>query len=268
MWIAERKQSKYVCPIVGVDKCGRPSLVGSGVLLKLGNRHFLFTAAHVLDESKSSTLYFAGNDDLIELIAAKSFRTSAPSGNRKDDKYDIAYLELDEQYVAQSSRYGFLSGASVDPNDLPNSRKFYSYIGFPHSKASVIPDVRKFKPKMYSYSSNSPSEALYALLGFSTLTHVLVNFDKERVKAYDGQILTFPDPWGMSGGGVWRLADLSKLSSRSFEPALVGIAIEYHKDQKILAATKIAFVLESVRKQWPELSDRIPRCEILKINVN
>ena len=267
MWASEKKQSKHVCPIVGAEENGRPLLVGSGVLAKFGNRHFVLTAAHVLDENQFSTMYFAGDDHLIELTGTKCFCSCSPTGVRKDDKYDVGFIELDDRYVAQSSRYSFVSSMSIDSNDIPHPRKFYSYIGFPHSKAAVIPTTREFKPKMYSYTSNPSEDAVYASLGFSKQTHLLVHFSRKKVIAHTEELFTFPEPWGMSGGGVWRLANLSKLNSQSFVPALVGIAIEYHEKYEALAAVKIAFVLEALRKHYPDVRHDIPQCDILHMSI-
>jgi len=132
---------------------------------------------------------------------------------------------------------------------------------------SCTPNIQKFKPRMYSYSYVSPGEETYRSLGFTTKTHLLVRCDKARVRTYDGEEMPFPDPWGMSGGGVWRLTDLTRLTRDTFRPSIVAIAIEYHKSHQVLVGTKIAFVLEAVRKKYPELDKYVPRCAILKLNV-
>lgn len=77
----------------------------------------------------------------------------------------------------------------------------------------------------------------------------------------------FPDPWGMSGGAVFRLADLTALNTSSFTPKLVGIAMEYHTNPKVLVSVNIAFVIEALRSKFPNPDSLLPRSHTLKINT-
>ena len=74
---AQRRIQNAVCPIYGVDDRGKPYLIGSSLLLSVGDRLLLVTAAHVLDWNKDTSLYVAGSVRPI-LIEGDSYRTSRP----------------------------------------------------------------------------------------------------------------------------------------------------------------------------------------------
>ncbi len=49
---ADQRIQHAVCPLYGVNDRGKPYLIGSSLLLKVGDRRFLVSAAHVLDWNK------------------------------------------------------------------------------------------------------------------------------------------------------------------------------------------------------------------------
>ncbi len=47
-----------------------------------------------------------------------------------------------------------------------------------------------------------------------------------------------PPPYGMSGGGVWRV-EIDTVERLVNRPSLVGIGVEYHRAQKTFVATHV-----------------------------
>src|SRR5215471_4201266 len=56
----QRRIQNAVCPIYGCDERGKPYLIGSSLLLSVGDKLLLVTAAHVLDWNGDTSLYVAG----------------------------------------------------------------------------------------------------------------------------------------------------------------------------------------------------------------
>jgi hypothetical protein len=57
-----RSLLNFISPIYRVGDRNVPEQFGTGTLLRIGSRHFIVTAAHVLDDNASSTLYVPGNN--------------------------------------------------------------------------------------------------------------------------------------------------------------------------------------------------------------
>jgi len=260
----------FVSPLYVADKHGRPTLIGSGVLMQINQKRFLLTAGHVLDWNKDTTFYAPDDDNtLIELTSPSGTKIVPPQHDRIHDHLDVAFIELETKYFTGLSSYKFLEIVNANGNDAPNTRKLYGFIGYPSSKAKARTDISKVRPIPFLYYSRSIDHREYEQLGFSPRSHVIIRFDPEKVRSSDGNVHRFPSPYGMSGGGVWLLADLSgPLKAESFEPTLVGIATEYHKDEGILVSTKLSVLFEMLRAAYPELSDTIPASTLIRVSAN
>jgi hypothetical protein len=81
--------------------------------------------------------------------------------------------------------------------------------------------------------------------------------------ARNGNIQLPPDPYGVSGGGLFRLGTFDDIKNNAPTPTLVGIAIENHKT--CLIAINIAYALELIRANHQELD--IPQSTYLSIDV-
>lgn len=81
-----------VRPIIAETSKG-PELVGSGVLLRVGDGGFLLSAAHVLDE-RQRPLFVASAGGVLAVEG--EFLTSAlpASGRRDDDQSDVGIVRL------------------------------------------------------------------------------------------------------------------------------------------------------------------------------
>lgn len=78
-----------VTPIFDVNDKGQPKLLGSAVLIQIGDEVFLSTAKHVTDGNKNSTLYIDGPSKLVVLEG--EFHVSS--------EHDTAVLKLSHEQV-------------------------------------------------------------------------------------------------------------------------------------------------------------------------
>src|SRR5437773_2298444 len=74
----------------------RPAPFGSCVLFRIGDEHFLLSAAHVLDWLPTSVVYLGNGTEMIQLEAGKLFTSEIPSGRARDDDHiDIGVFPVD-----------------------------------------------------------------------------------------------------------------------------------------------------------------------------
>src|SRR5438874_11777040 len=77
---------------------GESTATGSGLLLQIENKYFVLTAAHVIAEHYADI--YVITPYLAIYLGGMLYHVSLPaSGNRTDDKIDLAIMELDNQVV-------------------------------------------------------------------------------------------------------------------------------------------------------------------------
>jgi hypothetical protein len=263
----EHSLSKCICPIYSINEKNAPELLGSSVLLKVSKLHFLVTAAHVIKENKNSTLYLFGRTKLIELIGTVYTTPFNVSINSKESKNEFAFMLLDDLTIQELIHFEYLNNTDIEPNDYPHEKKLYTFVGYPASKNKPRYDIKSIKRSVFSFTNNSCGISDYIKLGVEQYSHINISFDKYKGIDNQGRIKIMPDPWGMSGGGIWSSIDLSSFPLK-YNPKLVGIGIEYHKKEKIMLGIKISLVIESLKKYYPEVGKYFPESNLVKVNIN
>lgn len=262
--VIEKSLGKYVCPIYSIDEKEKLKLLGSAVLIRMNIYNFLITAAHVLKENKESTLYLFGKSDLVEL---KGTAYSTPFENANHSKIEFSFMHLDESTVKELIHFDFLDISFVEPNDFTHQHKLYTFVGYPGTKNKPRPDIKTVKRSIFVYSNSGSDNSLYKHFKVEPYSHIIVGYEKEKGINNQGEILTMPDPYGMSGGGVWNLTDFNQLPI-SFIPKLVGIGLEYHQDKKCLIALNMPIILEGIKHYFPQLKSLIPQSKYVKVNIS
>jgi len=243
-----RRIKKTACPIYRLAPRATPELIGSAVLLRVGELNFLCTATHVLDARESADLLLP-NGDYLEPFAATAVRTSAP-GAGISDPYDIAFMYLNDAYSQRFAHYEFVRVPDgVDQDDVPCDGRIYSFVGYPETKNRSMASALSVRADSRIFSGASLSPVEYDSLHYNHATHLVVAFNKKKMAASDGSVQAPPDPHGLSGGPVWRIGDVPQLVNQTNVEKLVGIAIEYRNNA--LVSVRISVVLEMIRLSFP-----------------
>lgn len=262
----EKLLTKFVCPIYCESPTPRLSHIGSGVLLQIGESKFILTAAHVLDHRSEGTLCIPGDGLLIPING--TFRsTDIPKGRaREDDKVDIGFCRLDDQTVNAIASYSYLPATEIIADEKPVFGRLYSFIGYPNTRNEVR---YKIRPNPFSFLNTPLTIDLYSQYKLDTNIHIAVKYDKKRTVSANHKPISFPDPHGLSGGGLWawEIRDRFKVGNPEVSPKLVGITTGYTTDKKAWFATKIGIALECVRTTFQDLDQFIPRITSLNVNV-
>lgn len=233
----------------------RQKCVASCVLVAIGPYVALVTAAHAL-KSNESYKFGAGNQLLPVHGRARS--TLAPTDDPKENDFiDLKCVLLDDAVATQIERQFILHLNQIENADGIAVDGLYLATGYPYSKQRKYRWNRDNAAKNHEFVLTREPYASYAELGIDPLGTIITRFDKEDVFR-SGRKNTAPDPYGMSGGSLWKLS-----RENPADPKLAGILIEWHdkhRGNRILAtrahvALQLLLELEPGLAQWIRVSD-------------
>jgi hypothetical protein len=189
---------------------------GSGTLVQIGDRHFLLTAAHVVDLASIHNILLAipGKDNqFIPLNKVRIYTTPIPQGRRQtdadmrdDDKEDVGVIDLSPDIVArlETTRRFVRLSETGRREGFPEG--LYMVIGYPTTHLRALDAEGK---KLFT----EPLRAITALYKtdqpHDSDMHIFLHYPREVLNGND-QLITPPKAKGMSGGGIWLLATLDK----------------------------------------------------------
>ena len=160
-------------PVYKRENTCQPALIGTGLLLAISQTRFLLTVGHVLDEMLKCSSAVPFYNHLLPVVGEPT-RTRTPGTiTPAKDCFDVGFIRLGGPWDS-SELSAFLGLAEVTISLALFPREAFSIIGYPATKQRhSCPD-----------------------------TNLLLGFDKQTVWG-EGGLQTAPDPYGMSGGGVW-----------------------------------------------------------------
>lgn len=230
---------KYNYPMFIINDDEEPEQVGSFVIIKLNNNFYLLTAAHVANICNEKGYYYFIKNTHVQ-FTGELLKTEGSVS----DVIDIAILKLsDESQV---------SGLNVVTEELlpePSSATegIHSVMGYPASKTKMKRPQKKIKSKLYVYYNILCQNDVYKHNDLNAQDHIAIIFDKKKCVSSEGIKTTFPDPQGMSGGGIW-FHDAS-----SGKTLLVGIASTWKNRSQCIFGSRLTLI-----KKIIDLSTKIP----------
>ena len=243
---------KHVVPMC-VEHRRKPQVVGTGFLVAVNERHFLITAAHVLDKLEDNLPYFfPSGPHTTRLVAGDVIKSVVPEGRtRDDDKLDVGVVVLSGDNLPPYP--GFLTEAMeierVAAWVTDRTSANYAISGFAASQGKPNPVTRKFAPLMNVHLTSSISAERYLQLGLDLHTHIAMAFDKKANFDTSGKRIDFPHPSGMSGSPVWQL-----YGPRPEDRKVVGMFIEYRARENVFIATDIGVAVDFIRHVFEKIS--------------
>lgn len=236
---------RYMFPLLTDDE-GRPDVLGTAFIVAVGHFRFIVTAAHVVEAGNSSALRFGrgivANPGSVKVVTSGM----PPSGRRVDDRVDLAVWQADEQLTAALLAQGThpIEIESIGVGDLAESGDHYVFSGYPASRTRTNRATREIDPGPVSANCLAVVDDRLVDLGLHRTTHIIGAFDRRRMANLQGQQITAPEPWGMSGGPVWKI--------QGNDCCLVGVGIEYLEGSNVLVATRLGAVVALLRASFPE----------------
>jgi hypothetical protein len=253
-------------------KRGEPWFIGSSVLVCVGPQCFALSAAHVFDvppEEKTpagvrggvmATFGSDGAEAPVELHGVLHTTPIPASRNRRDDRIDVAVLELGDSEAKGIDDALFLSPSDFDIRDAEAPRQPYLLLGFPDSKQKRDVPAARYETQLGPFTGYEAPTGDYDALGVTRQTHLAIRFDPSSIRGPSGQLrqgVHHPD--GKSGGGWWRIDQQFGPVSADINMKLVATMSEYDRPKaKALLATRINSHVELIAKARPDLAGYLP----------
>jgi len=192
-----------ICPIF-FKKTGNEKLeqIGSSVVVKIKDRLFLLTVAHITDFLNHGVLFIPTTDGLSQLYGNYS-PFKIPTGFRREhDKVDIAYFKLNEKLSSQiHPTIKYLERTDIHLTESLIENDIYTFSGYPVSKAKN--EDKKYISEIFSYTGYAASKSEYDKLGYDNSFHIVVHFNRKNSCTSEGIKQIPPHPKGISGGAVF-----------------------------------------------------------------
>lgn len=234
----------------------RPKSIGSGTCVKIGQRHFVATCAHVLHDVELRDVGVlplaksAPMDNRTPRLARMNYR-----GGRDDDPVDVGWLEITPDAVpwverqfgrlfVTLDRFGVAPVAPLSHASLLGVPcEYLDPIETTDGKLSIMLQAFPFTTHTIPPPSARPMRDLY-------LDYQDVMFSPDGMR-------DAPHPHGLSGSGLWVLNEGPDRLWTPDHARLVGIENAWCKADRYLRGNPIRDWLELLRSDLPEVASEI-----------
>lgn len=248
-------------PLYYEPRDGRLGFLGSAVFLAVQDHHFLITAGHALDEADGRPIYAGGEHQLVQVgRTGDDWRHSVPpEGERHRDAADLAVLRLTPEETAALG-VSYLQTDQLDPAYLPDPRPivgtYYLCVGFPASRQKTWRRDGELLPRQLYLALKMGPAPPEIDTKYTDRWNLTADFRKEDGVGPDGEEVVFPDPVGMSGGGIWAVNGL--VTASPAVPRLVAISTTWHTGANAIIGTRVGLALDAVADLEPTLRAALP----------
>ncbi len=256
---------------VAIVVAKRPAvhLLGTGSLFQIADRRFVVTAAHVvrLAHDYDRTIGISGDSNSLISVHGDWISSASSSG---EDPFDVAVYSLPESAVQRLSQSRFLRMGDVSFGEQPRTAVFTL---FGHPAIWALPsrdESEQVQLKGLEYTAYTYERSVDTLQGYNPKYHLLLDAEAEQITWIDGSraeftrrngtAAAFPrDLKGVSGGPVWRTADLNLPIEEwhLLSPSLAGVQTGVYQPSQVIRVTRWAAVTTLIHAAFPELRPAI-----------
>jgi hypothetical protein len=242
--LTERLQESVVPLFIYRD--GQPDRIGSCVLVHLDSEFYAFTAAHVIRDASSATLFAPSEGRGGKLRPLPPCTAHLESSGGAND-LDVGVLALAARRLGAFQHHAFLGDAEIDQEDQPDDqddlRSFYFVLGYSASRTQVKVSKaeRRIHQQSFRFSTQPVEAAEYLQERMSKSDHILLDFDHKEIRV-EGRLASPPKLQGVSGGGIFQI------SRKAMRGPLVAIATENRRRSRLILGTRIKHFLAMVRE--------------------
>ena len=225
---------------------GQPDRIGSCVLVRLDSESYAFTAAHVIGDASSATLFAPseGRGGKLQPLPPCTAHLKSSAGT---NDLDVGVLALAARHLGAFQHHAFLGDAEIDQEDQPDDqddlRSFYFVLGYSASRTQVkiSKAERRIHQQSFRFSTQPVDAAEYLQERMSRSDHILLDFDHKEIRV-EGRPASPPKLQGVSGGGIFQI------SRKAMRGPLVAIATENRRRSRLILGTRIKHFLAMVRE--------------------
>lgn len=218
---------------------------GSGVAVKIGSRHFLATAEHVIPKRHKLEVLQPGRNAPVPQDFADFHCADRSAG------VDVGLLELS---LEQADAIGDFIGVDNILTGYDRRRRLPALVcGFPvenrGGRGTALTEI--LRPQKW------PAKVKFCLRDDPGIELELAA-ERDIILVYERWSPRIPDPIGMSGGGVW--IDSSQYRT-VYAPGvqLIGLQVGFKADRMMLRGIRIAHWLDLVAEHYSDVAEEISR---------
>lgn len=256
-----------IVPIYSYCSNNIPYLKGSGVLISLGTRKFLITAAHLLNDAKFCPLFYFSRNN-FNPFNGKFWRTPKAT-SFSQDFLDVAVLELTNKQANELADNQKFYETTFDTISFGTEHKLFFLLGFPFRRNKVNMVKFKLKNRIFPYlGSKIEDKNILKGINRSAPQNLVLDYQRKRIRTGNNDTTQGPKVVSCSGGGIFEVDTSEMFKSKRVKIRLSAIFIEYSDKARGLVGTNICFPLEIIRYNAPELSDLIPKFAKFNFKMN
>ena len=256
--------TKYtVCIYVWQERNRKLAVAGTGVLLRVADRSFMLSAAHVMDLTFNHKMPFAahvgsGAEKPIPLafIARKSSDPPPDISHgdpdlRDGDPLDISIAELTPETAQRlAARYRFLTLNDFDPFPVQKADEMLVF-GYPAALSQPGDgdiELENWPLSYFTQPLQIPPEPR------DEDKEILVRYDRSSADS-EGNATEVPHPAGFSGCGIWRLfrPPIDPALARVEDIRLVGIQHRWRPKSHYIVGTSVRHFFDMLWGCYPDL---------------
>lgn len=246
-----------VVPVFAVDSKENPAFEGSGVLLSVGSRFFLLSAAHVLQSLTQGVHLLIEGSEQSPLRTMARVSSVMRQSERYKDKVDAGFVELTREEAAGIGFDSFLDVRHLSFAKSTRRLDRYFVLGYPHRDQERSDPELVYRVNQSYYIAPELKDDGYKRSDLDSRSNLLLQFDKRRIRTPKGTG-SRPDFVGMSGGGIWKFDPFSTYAPDR-RPLLVAILLgPAPKNGKALFGIRVRALLRMITTTHPDLLSVIP----------
>lgn len=216
--------------------------LGSGVLVKINGRYLIFTASHVTENTGEQNLYISTPKGFLRVVGE-----ARETDLEKDKHTDLAYIILEDVVgKALEEAYSFIPISMIKPFHQMEEQGRYIVIGYP------VKNIRTEGKIVYAGSSTyllqgSKDEA-YEFHKLSKELHLVLNFAGKGIELTgNNKKKRDPEPYGISGCGLWLITAIPNNERVEFNYRLIGIMTQFRKVKyHVLVGNRVELLMEAL----------------------
>lgn len=258
--------NKCIIPIFKINTKKSPRLIGSSIFIKLQNYYILLSASHVFGQYTSSEfpLVVPMKNDFFPL-EGRLFKTDPTEKNSEICDFDFAILRIGPKLQKLLLfNYHPIGKDDIHINHSTSTLPSYFFSGFPVLKENSN-DGKKFtRFTKLIHDCSFASEKEYREYQINQNFFLLYKYLKKR-----GNNSKTPKPYGISGGGIFFLSNLTDNLLTQCKPLLIGLNLEEislnNSQYNLHIALRIDVVINYLRKVSKKLERILPGSNLIRI---
>ncbi len=219
--------------------------LGSSVLFKVGQDHYLITAGHCLRQN--------GEDINIGVLNAKNemhlVRGAVIIKTGDGGEIDLGIVKLSSATTEMMfQKYKFLDVTQIMFNKGIPDETDYLVVGYPITKTKINNRTKCLSSEPFVFIGKSKDAKTYERFAYNVKVNTLIRFTKRKSTYVEKLEMNMsPEPKGISGGGLWFIQSYEIEKKEDVVFFLCGIMIEHDDINNFMIATKTEALVQLIQ---------------------